>query len=159
LVQYLRSLKLLLLILLAGGLVALVERHQTDQHDHLLPRAHPRGEPQLKGESLQELAQVLLELYPQGAEPNLLMGTALAEQGLLQEARLHLEKALEIDRRNQQLLFLYARLLLDLGEQPEKVKAVVEELRRYFPRSRDKVEEYFEQASKGKIRFRAEGAY
>ena len=122
-------------------------------------RAHARGEPQLKGDSLRELAGVLLALYPEGAEPNLAMATALAEAGRLVEARPHLEKALAVDRRNQQLLFLYARLLLDLGEKPAKVREVVDDLRRYFPRSRQKVEENFAEASKGKIRFEANGVY
>jgi hypothetical protein len=70
-----------------------------------------------------------------------------------------LEKAWAADRHNLQLLFLYARLLMDLDEEPEKVKAVVDELRRYFPRSRQKVEEYFAQASKGKMRFETDGVY
>ncbi|MBT5328381.1 MAG: tetratricopeptide repeat protein [Gemmatimonadetes bacterium] len=122
-------------------------------------RAHARGEPQLKGDSLRELAGVLLALYPEGAEPNRAMATALAEAGRLVEARPHLEKALAVDRRNQQLLFLYARLLLDLGEKPAKVREVVDDLRRYFPRSRQKVEEYFAEASKGKMRFDADDVY
>jgi hypothetical protein len=70
-----------------------------------------------------------------------------------------LEKALAVDRRNQQLLFLYARLLLDLDEEPAKVKEVVNDLRRYFPRSRQKVEEYFTEASKGQLRFATDGVY
>ena len=122
-------------------------------------RAHARGEPPLKGDSLRELAGVLLALYPEGAEPNLAMATALAEAGRLVEARPHLEKALAVDRRNQQLLFLYARLLLDLGEKPAKVREVVDDLRRFFPRSRQKVEEYFAEASKGKMRFDADDVY
>lgn len=155
--NYLRSLRLLLLILVAGGLLALFEHYQTSGRSDLLPPLDPKGQPQLQGKSLEELARVLLALYPDGGEPNLMMGAALAGQGKLQEARPYLEKALQIDRRNQQLLFLYGRLLLDMGEAPEKVRAVVDELRRYFPRSREKVEEYFEQASKGKIRFEGEG--
>ena len=83
----------------------------------------------------------------------------LALEGKLAEARPFLEKALAVDRRNQQLLFLYARLLLDLGEKPVKVKEVVDDLRRYFPRSRQKVEEYFAEASKGKMRFDADDVY
>jgi len=151
--KYFRSLRLLLLILLAGGLLALLEHRQTRGRTDLLPPADPRGQPQLQGRSLEELARVLLALYPDGGEPNLTMGAALAGQGKLQEARPYLEKALQSDRRNQQLLFLYARLLLDMGEDPQKIREVVDELGRYFPRSREKVEEYFEQASKGKIEF------
>ena len=157
--RYLRSLKLLLLIAVLGGVLALVERQHQTEHRHLIERTHARGQPQLKGQSLRELAEVLLALYPEGAEPNLVMGTALADEGNLVEARRHLEKALAADRHNLQLLFLYARLLMDLDEEPEKVKAVVDELRRYFPRSRQKVEEYFAQASKGKMRFETDGVY
>lgn len=157
--RYLRSLKMLLLIVALGGVLALVERQRQAEYRHLTERAHARGQPQLKGKSLRELAVVLLALYPEGAEPNLVMGTALAEEGKLAEARPHLEKALAVDRRNQQLLFLYARLLLDLEEKPEKVKEIVDDLRRYFPRSRQKVEEYFTQASKGKMRFAGDGVY
>ena len=157
--RFVRSLKLLLLIAALGTALALVERQRRAQHGHLTERSHARGQPQLKGESLKELASVLLSLYPDGAEPNLLMGTALAEAGKLDEARAHLERALARDRRNQQLLFLYARLLLDLGEPVDKVQPVVDELRRYFPRSRQKVEEYFAQASRGEMRFAEEGVY
>ena len=156
---YLRSLKMLLLIAALGGVLALVERQRQIEHGHLSERAHARGQPQLKGDTLRELAGVLLALYPEGAEPNLAMGTALAEAGRLVEARPHLEKALAVDRRNQQLLFLYARLLLDLDEEPANVKEVVNDLRRYFLRSRQKVEEYFTEASKGKLRFATDGVY
>ena len=157
--RFVRSLKLLLLIAALGTGLSLVERQRRAEHGHLTERSHARGQPQLKGESLKELASVLLSLYPDGAGPNLLMGTALAEAGKLDEARAHLERALARDRRNQQLLFLYARLLLDLGEPVDKVQPVVDELRRYFPRSRQKVEEYFAQASRGEMRFAEEGVY
>ncbi len=157
--RYLRSLKLLLIVAAVGVVLAFFERQRTVEYGHLLQRTHARGQPQLKGTSLQELAQVLLELYPEGAEANLLMGTALAEEGRLEEARAHLEKAMEVDRRNLQLLFLYARLLLDMGEDAEKVQAVVEELNRYFPRSQEKVEQYFGEASKGKMRFGEDDLY
>ena len=70
----------------------------------------------------------------------------------------NLEKALEADRHNQQLLFLYARLLLDMGEEEAEVQAVVDELRRLFPRSRQTVEAYFARASQGKLRFE-DGVY
>lgn len=157
--RYLRSLKLLLVVAVVGAVLAFFERQRTAEHGHLVERTHARGQPQLKGASLQELAQVLLELYPEGAEANLLMGTALAEEGQLAEARAHLERAMQVDRRNLQLLFLYARLLLDMGEDAEKVQAIVEELSRYFPRSREKVEQYFAEASKGKMRFGGDELY
>ncbi|MBI2504435.1 MAG: tetratricopeptide repeat protein [Candidatus Latescibacteria bacterium] len=156
---YLRAHKLLFAILLLALGAAGVERYLNSHYRYLQPRSNPRGAPQLQGEALQDLAAVLQTLYPEGAEANLAAGQARLEQGKLQEARLLLEKALEADRRNQQLLFLYARLLLDQGEAPEKVKAVVDELGRYFPRSREKVEEFFSQASKGKIRFEGGGLY
>ncbi len=157
--RYLRSLKLLLVVAAVGAVLAFFERQRTAEYGHLLERTNARGQPQLKGTSLQELAQVLLELYPEGAEANLLMGTALADEGRLAEARVHLEKALAVDRRNLQLLFLYARLLLDMGEDVATVQELVEELNRYFPRSREKVEEYFGEASKGKMRFGEDGLY
>ena len=157
--RYLRSLKLLLVVAVVGAGLAFFERQRTAEYGHLLERTHARGQPQLKGTSLRELAQVLLELYPEGAEANLLMGTALADEGRLEEARAHLERAMEVDRRNLQLLFLYARLLLDMGEDAKKVQAVVEELNRYFPRSREKVEQYFGEASKGKMRFGEDDLY
>lgn len=156
--RYLRVFKYLLVIMAVGAALGFVERQHASEYDYLSERTHARGQPALKGESLQELAQVLLELYPEGAQSNLLMGTALAEKGQLKDARAHLEKALAADRHNQQLLFLYARLLLDIGEDTQKVQAVVDELRRLFPRSRQTVEEYFASASKGALRF-DEGVY
>ncbi len=156
--RYLRSFKLLFVIIAIGSALAYIERQRADQYGHLAERTHARGHPTLKGESLEEVARVLLTLYPDGAQPNLLMGTALAEKGQLKAARMHLEKALEADRHNQQLLFLYARLLLDMGEEEVKVQAVVDELRRLFPRTRQTVEEYFTRASQGRLRF-SDGVY
>jgi predicted Zn-dependent protease len=156
--SYLRSHTLLFAILLLALAAAAAERYLSATYRYLQPRSNPRGAPQLQGAALQDLAGVLQTLYPEGAEANLAAGQARLEQGKLQEARLLLEKALAADRRNQQLLFVYARLLLDQGEPPEKIKAVVEELGRYFPRSREKVEAFFSQASKGKIKFEEDGA-
>jgi hypothetical protein len=42
---------------------------------------------------------------------------------------------------------------VDLKEDPERVREVVEQISRYFPRSRDDVEAYFQQATEGAIRF------
>lgn len=151
--RYLKSLRFLLYLTVAGVALALLERHQANTYRHLAPAADPKGKPNLKGEPLSELAEVLFELYPEEAEPNLLMGKALAEQGRLREARVYFERSLEVDRNKQSLLFLYARLLLDLEEDPEEVRAVVDEIRRTFPGSREKVEEYFSKASNGRIRF------
>ncbi len=156
--RYLRSFRLLFVIMAIGAVLAYVERQRAAEYDHLAERTHARGHPTLKGESLEEAARVLLTLYPEGAQPNLLMGTALAEKGQLKAARVHLEKALEADRHNQQLLFLYARLLLDMGEDEANVQAVVDELRRLFPRTRQTVEEYFTRASQGRLRFE-DGVY
>ena len=150
----LASLKVLWAILALAAGFAWLEYGQS-QKGHLQPRTHPRGHPQLAGRPLEELAGVLLSLHPESAEPNFLMGKALAERGRLREARPYFDKALAVERRNLNLLFLYARLLLDLGEEPARVKAVVDEIRRYYPRSRQEVEAYFGQASKGKIRFEA----
>jgi len=156
--RYIRAFKYLFVIMAIGAVLAFFESQRADEYGHLSERTHARSQPVLKGGPSQELAQVLLELYPEGAQSNLLMGTALAEKGKLAEARVHLEKALAADRHNQQLLFLYARLLLDMGEDTEKVQAVVDELRRLFPRTRETVEEYFSRASKGKLVF-DEGVY
>ena len=151
--RYIKSLRFLIYLAVLGAALALLERHQASTYAHLAPAPDLKGKPQLQGESLGELAAVLFELYPEEAEPNLLMGQALAEQGRLQEARAYFEKSLEIDRHKQALLFLYARLLLDLDEDPQQIRAVVDEIRRDFPSSGEQVEVYFKRASKGKIRF------
>ncbi len=44
-------------------------------------------------------------------------------------------------------------MLLDTGAEMEKVQHVVDELRYYFPRSREKVEVFFMQAGGGRLRF------
>ena len=151
--RYFKSLRFLIYVAVVGVALALLERHQASTYAHLAAGPDPKGKPELQGESLRDLATVLFELYPEEAEPNLVMGKALAEQGKLQEARAYFEKSLEIDRNKQALLFLYARLLLDLDEDPQQIRAVVDEIRRNFPRSKEKVEEYFMRASSGKIRF------
>ena len=136
-VPYLRTHTGLFAILLFALGAAFAERYLHRHYQYLQPRTNPRGAPQLQGAALQELAAVLQSLYPEGAEANMAAGQARLEQGKLQEAR----------------------LLLDQGETPEKVKAVVDELGRYFPRSREKMEEYFAQASKGKIKFEESRQY
>jgi tetratricopeptide (TPR) repeat protein len=139
------------------GVIALVlgslEAHQQATHQHLRPRTHPRTNPRLQTPGLHEVAGVLLQRYPEAAAPNLFMGKAMAEMGKLQEARRFLEAAMAINPRDQQLLFLYARLLVDLKEDPEQVRAVVEQMGRYFPRTRDDIEAYFEDATNGAIQF------
>lgn len=157
--HYLRANSIPLVIAGLCAVAALLERDQRHTFQHLQSRAHPRAQSQLKGEALSEFAQVLHELYPEGAQANMLMAQALIEKGRFQEARQHLEQALRTGYRDQGLLFLYAQLLLDLGEAPEKVREVVDEIRRYFPRSREKIENYFERASKGRISFAKEGIY
>jgi thioredoxin-like negative regulator of GroEL len=104
-------------------------------------------------EARRHLAAVVQE------RPEMAGAIALIEQGRLKEARQYLEHTLAVERRNQGALFLYARLLLDLGEDPEKVKDIVDEIRSGFPKSREKIEAYFEQASKGRIRFEEGGVY
>ena len=151
--RYLKSLRFLLYLAVLGAAIGLFERHQSRTYEHLSSRDEARGNPQLYGQSLQQLSEVLLELYPEGAGPNLMMGKALADQGRLHEARRHLEKALEVNRRSEALLFVYARLLLDMGADAEEIRPVVEEIRRDYPRSRQKVEEYFRKATKGGISF------
>jgi tetratricopeptide (TPR) repeat protein len=157
--HYLRANSIPLVIAGLCVVLALVERNQRHVYQHMQSRVHPRAYPQLKGEALSGFAQVLRELYPEGAQPNMLMAQSLIEKGRFQEARQHLEQALRTGHRDQGLLFLYAQLLLDLGEAPERVREVVDEIRRYFPRSREKIEDYFERASKGRISFAKEGIY
>jgi predicted negative regulator of RcsB-dependent stress response len=89
-----------------------------------------RIQPRLHGEAVAGFAQIMHELYPEGAQANVQMAQDLVEKGRLQEARQHLEKALQTERRSQALLFLYARLLLDMDEDPQKVRQLVDELRR-----------------------------
>ncbi len=157
--RYLRVHVVLFAIALLSGAAAWVEYYQRNTFQHMQPQMHPRAQPQLQGEALRQAAQVLFELYPERAQSNLMMATSLIEQGRLEEARQFLEQTLSVERRNQGALFLYARLLLDLDEDPKKIKGIVDELRSSFPKSREKVEVYFEQASKGRIRFAGEAGY
>lgn len=151
--RFLKSLRVFIYLALLGVAIGLFERHQSSTYGHLAPRDDAKENPQLQGASLHDLSAVLLELFPDQAAPNLMMGKALADQGKLHEARDHLEKALETNRHNQALLFVYARLLLDMEADTEDVRAIVEEIRSDYPRSRKKIEDYFEQASKGEIAF------
>ena len=157
--RYLSVHVVLFAIALLSGAAAWVEYYQRNTFQHMQPQMHPRAQPQLQGEALRQAAQVLFELYPERAQSNLMMATSLIEQGGLEEARQFLEQTLSVERRNQGALFLYARLLLDLDEDPKKIKGIVDELRSSFPKSREKVEVYFEQASKGRIRFAGEAGY
>ena len=152
-VDTIRSFRGLYIIAGVVAVFGIIESRQQTAHHHLRARTHPRTNPRLETRALEDVARVLLERYPHEAKPNLLMGTALAELGRLQEARGFLETAMDIEPRDQQLLFLYARLLVDLKEDPEKVRHIVDQLGRYFPRSRDDVEEYFRQATGGVLRF------
>ena len=151
--QYLKSLRLFIYLAVLGVAIGLFERHQSISYGHLASRQNFRMGPQLQGESLGELSEVLLDLFPDEASPNVMMGKALADQGKLHEARRYLEKALEANRRSEALLFVYARLLLDMGADPEEIRPIVDEIRRHYPRSRDKIEAYFERASKDELRF------
>ena len=150
---YLKPLRFLFAIGVLAAALGLLENRQKTTHGHLQDRVHARGHLRLETKSLEELASVLLERYPHTATPNLYMGTALVEQGRLREARDYLEKAMEINPRNQELLFLYARLLVDLGEQPARIRSVVADIGRYFPRSKDRVQAFFEEASRGRVSF------
>ena len=150
--RYLKSLILFIYLAVFGVAIGLFERHQTRTYGHLA-RENARGNPQLHGQLLGELSAVLLDLFPDKAAPNVMMGKALADQGKLHSARRYLEKALEVDRRSEALLFVYARLLLDVGADPEEIRPIVDEIRRNYPRSRDKVKKYFTQASKGELSF------
>ena len=157
--RYLSVHVVLFAIALLSGAAAWVEYYQRNTFQHMQPQMHPRAQPQLQGEALRQAAQVLFELYPERAQSNLMMATSLIEQGRLEEARQFLEQTLSVERRNQGALFLYARLLLDVDEDPKKIKDIVDELRSSFPKSLEKVEVYFKQASKGRIRFAGEAGY
>ena len=159
--RYLKSFRHLIYVAVIGVAIGLFERHQVGTYAHLASRANINpfqsrdgyARHTLEGELLGELSAVLFELFPEEAAPNVMMGKTLVDQGKLYEARSHLERSLEIDRRSEAQLFLYARLLVDLDEDPQQISAVVDELRRNYPRSRKKVEEYFERTSKGEITF------
>ena len=149
----LRALRIVLVIMVATGIMAVIERKQNSEHGHMAPRTHAKAQPQLQAEHLLRLAEELCELYPERAEPNLMMAKAMMERGEHDKARRFLETALEAERRDRRLLFLYAQVLLDTGAEMEKVQHVVDELRYYFPRSREKVEVFFMQAGGGRLRF------
>ena len=151
--RFLKSLQFLAYLAVIGVGVGFFELRQTRTYGHLAERAGAEGTPQLQGESLHALSTVLIDLFPDKAAPNLMMGKALADRGKLEEARQHLEKSLAINRRSEALLFVYARLLLDMGEDPAIVRPIIEEIRRDYPKSREKVEKYFKQASKGELSF------
>ena len=151
--RYLKSLRFFAYLGAIGVGIGFFELRQTRTYGHLAERDGAKGTPQLQGESLHDLSTVLLDLFPDKAAPNLMMGKALADRGKLEEARQHLEKSLAINRRSEALLFVYARLLLDMGEDPAVVRPIVEEVRRDYPSSREKVEKYFKQASNGEISF------
>lgn len=133
LARQLGSLRLPLVVVLIGVGLALFERHQTEASDHLATYGAD-GLPQLRGDSLGAFADQALALWPQTAQPRVLKAMALAEAGRLERARALLEEALAINRRNPMLLHLYARVLEAQREDPERVRELREELRRYFPR-------------------------
>lgn len=139
----LRAVSLPLAVVLIGVGLGLFERHQKTQHDHLSPYAAGTF-PQLQGEFLSDLAHQAFELAPGAAQSNILMGTSLAEQGRIKLARVYFERALSIDRRDPRLLFLYARALHALGDDPETIQAIEDELRQYFPLDWEFVQSEFE---------------
>ena len=128
----LRSLRVLLIVILIGVVLGLVERHQTARHGHL--RAYDPGSlPQLQGAFLRKFAQQTFELAPDAAQANLFLGISLAEQGRIKQARVHLERALSINRRDPQLLFIYAQVLYALDEDPKMIRQIRDELKQKFP--------------------------
>ncbi|HJP33568.1 MAG TPA: tetratricopeptide repeat protein [Candidatus Latescibacteria bacterium] len=154
-VSWFRNLSIVIAIMVAAGIMALVERGQLREHGHIVPRTNVKALPQLQEEHLLVLAEKLLEIHPTRAESNLLMAKAMIEAGKPDKALRYLEMALEAERHDQRLLFLYAQVLIDTGAEIEKVQAVVDEMRRYFPRTREKVETYFARAAGGRLRFDA----
>jgi tetratricopeptide (TPR) repeat protein len=132
LLEGLRSLKVLFTVIVIGVVLGFVEHRQSRQHGHL-SAYDTGGVPQLHGEALERFAQQAYELGPDDAQPNIMMGIALAEQGRGKQARVHLERALEIDRRDPQLLFFYAQVLHALGEDPATVRRIRNELKENFP--------------------------
>ncbi len=143
----LRSLRLLLIVVLIGVLLGLLEHHQTARHGHL--SSYDAGSvPQLRGEFLGKFARQVFELAPDDAQPNLLMGISLAEQGRIKQARVHLERAVSIDRRDPQLLFFYAQVLYALDEDPRKVQQIRDELEQYFPLDWEAAQPEFERVER-----------
>ena len=121
-----------LAVVLIGVGLGLLERHQTTQHGHLSPYA-AGSFPQLHGKFLSDFAHQAFELAPGAAQPNVLMGMSLAEQGRIKLARVYLEQALSINRRDPRLLFLYVQVLQALNDDPETIQEIKDELRQYFP--------------------------
>jgi tetratricopeptide (TPR) repeat protein len=109
------------------------EWHQTGGAGHLRPYV-VGSLPELRGEYLRGFASQVHEIAPDTAESNLLMGIALLEEGRAPAARKHLERALDINRRNPLLLYYYARVLQAQGEDPRAVERLEAELRAHFPR-------------------------
>lgn len=132
LAKSLRAVSLPLAVVLIGVGLGFMEHQRAAQHGHLSPYA-PGSVPQLQGKFLSDYAHQTYELAPGAAQPNILMGVSLAEQGRIKLARVHLERALSINRRDPQLLFLYAQVLQALDEDPETIQELKDELRRYFP--------------------------
>jgi tetratricopeptide (TPR) repeat protein len=128
----LRSLSLLRVVLGVGAGLALIERHQRSASGQLTGYT-AGGIPQLRGDPLGGFADQALAVWPERAQPRILKAMALAEQGQLEDARIHLEEALSINRRDPLLLHLYASVLQALGEDPDAIVAVRAELKRYFP--------------------------
>jgi len=156
LIAGLRALRLLLFVILIGVILGVVERRQTARHGHLT--SYEIGSvPQLQGEALREFAEQVYALAPDDAQPNLLMGIALAEQGRGKQARVHLERALAIDRRDPQLLFFYAQVLHALDEDPATVRQVRDELKKKFPQDWAFAQPEFERVDRERARSRQQG--
>jgi hypothetical protein len=122
----------LLIVILIGVVLGLVEHRQTARHGHL-SAYDPGSLPQLQGQFLRKFARQAFELAPDAAQSNLFLGISLAEQGRIKQARVHLERALAINRRDPQLLFIYAQVLYALDEDPKKVQQIRNELKQHFP--------------------------
>ena len=137
-VNLLRSLSLPLAVVLIGVGLAGFERQQTRGAAHLRPYV-VGSLPELRGEFLRRFASQALEIAPSTAQSNLLMGISLVEEGRIGAARVHLERALAVNRRSPLLLFYYAQVLQAQGKDPLAVRQLEAELRQHFPKFWDQM--------------------
>lgn len=146
----LRSVSLPLAVVLIGVGLGLLERHQTTRHGHL--SSYDTGSfPQLHGKFLSDFAHQAFELAPGVAQANVLMGMSLAEQGRIKLARVYLEQALSINRRDPRLLYLYAQVLRALHDDPERIQVITDELRQNFPQDWGLVQSEFERTKPKRV--------
>ncbi|MBC8355373.1 MAG: hypothetical protein H8E66_25630 [Planctomycetes bacterium] len=96
-----------------------------------LTEPDPEGSPNLK-----VFPSMWAELYPESAATYYVLARAAAEQGDLEEARLHFERALaKEDKTNEDLYYDYAVLLVRMRADRKALHQAVSDWKRYFPMS------------------------